>query len=1015
MSEQLLEAVIHLFSMLARLDSAGDKERIKMLNLLNVRLNKEVVGRYMKMFDNFCRREVITGGNLLDEITAVASKINGQITQQQKIVLISELTQLLYADNILTADEEKAFHIIGKELKIDDEELNSIKAFIGAEKIGDFNSVNVLIISSRGDDVPDKCFHMRPDGNFNGFIAILNLKTIKPFFLRYLGSSSIFLNQMPIEGNMVEIVPAGSALRSNRFKAIYYSDILTYFRTDDTGTPVFFKAENIHYKFRGGQLGLRDITIREKNGQMIGVMGASGSGKSTLMNVLNGNEKPASGQILINDIDIHAEPEKIRGLIGYVPQDDLLIEDLSVYQNLFYASRLCFGHYTEQQINELVDKTLLSLGLFEIKHLKVGNPLQKIISGGQRKRLNIGLELLREPMVMYVDEPTSGLSSRDSENIMDLLKELALRGKLIFVVIHQPSSDIFKMFDKLIILDVGGYPIYYGNPVEAVVYFREATRLIDKHSGACAECGNVNAEQIFNIIETRVVDEYGRHTDQRKITPQTWNEIYKKKIKIQEFGKVSEPPAAVLNIPNRIRQFLIFMARDFRSKLSNRQYIIINMLEAPLLAIILAVLVRFYPREAFRPLQYIYMENVNIPAYIFMSVIVALFMGLTVSAEEIIKDRKILKRESFLHLSRGSYLASKFMLLFALSAIQTATFVLIGNAILGIKDMYLPYWLILFSASCFANVLGLNISASFNSAVTIYIIIPLLLIPQILLSGVVVQFDQLNPAFGSKSRVPLIGDVMISRWAYEAIMVNQFKNNKYERLFYELDKEISLADYKTVYYIPHLESILEFTFVNRFAGDQKTIAQVESQLKTLANELKIQTGKYGDDKFPYLDRLTIEGIDSVVYKQTHEFLNTIKKIFALRNKNALLEKQAIIREMTSSPKKADAFNKLKNDYTNEQISSLVYDNKEKTRILEHRGRLIQQIYPIYADPEPEYFLDFGTLFYVPKKHFAGRYYETFLFNTIMMWVMTLILIITLYYDVLRKIIALEVGRKSKSK
>ncbi len=115
---------------------------------------------------------------------------------------------------------------------------------------------------------------------------------------------------------------------------------------------------------------------------------------------------------------------------------------------------------------------LNSIGLYEAKDLKVGSPLEKTISGGQRKRLNIALELIREPSVLFVDEPTSGLSSRDSENIMDLLKELALKGKVIFVVIHQPSSDIFKMFDKLLILDLGGRPIYYGNPVDGVLYFK---------------------------------------------------------------------------------------------------------------------------------------------------------------------------------------------------------------------------------------------------------------------------------------------------------------------------------------------------------------------------------------------------------------------------------------------------------------------------------------------------------------------------------------------------------------
>jgi ABC-type multidrug transport system ATPase subunit/uncharacterized tellurite resistance protein B-like protein len=1015
MSEQLLEAIIQLFALLARLDGVGEKERQKILKLLESRLNKEVVDSYMQLFDRFCSEDLPEGTEDLSQITSLVRKINGQLTQQQKIVLVSELTQLIYADNILSEDENTALQIIGKELKIDDEELKSIQKFVAATDIEDFNSVNVLIICSKTTTVPKKCHKAVAEGEFNGFIAILNLKTIKPFFLRYLGTSSVFLNQMPLEHGKIEIVPTGSTIRSNRFKAFYFSDFIRYFRSDETGSPITFKAENIYFKFKNGNIGLRDVSISEKNGSLIGVMGASGSGKSTLFNVLNGNEKPSSGKVLINDIDIHRERKKIEGLIGFVPQDDLLIEDLSVFQNLYYAAKLCFSNLSETEIVELVDKTLLSLGLYETRDLKVGNPLQKTISGGQRKRLNIGLELLREPMVLYVDEPTSGLSSRDSENIMDLLKELSLRGKLIFVVIHQPSSDIFKMFDKLVILDVGGYPIYYGNPVEAVVYFRDATRLVDKQSGSCPECGNVNAEQIFNIIETRVVDEYGRHTEQRKITPETWNDIYRDKLELQPLEQIDEDPKAVLHIPGRLKQLAIFTVRDLKSKLANKQYVLINFLEAPLLAVILAVLVRFYPGEAFRPLNYIFQENVNIPAYIFMGVIVAPFMGLTVSAEEIIKDQRILKRESFLHLSRGSYIASKLILLFSLSAIQAFSFVIIGNLILSINGMFFSYWIVFFSASCFANVLGLNISASFNSAVTIYIIIPILLIPQILLSGVVVQFDQLNPAFGEKSRVPLIGDLMISRWAYEALMVNQFKNNRFEKIFYDVDKKIASADYQTVYYLPRLESMLEYAFTNKNSDDSETMENVEANLSVLRNEIQLQLNEFGQDKFQHLDGLTLQAVDSSIFNETRDFIGTLRRIHINRHRVAQQEKDRRIKAFTSSPKKAEAYNQMKRDNTNDQVTSIVFDNKEKTRILEQDGKLIQQIYPIFADPQPENFFDFRTLFYLPKKHFAGNYYETLHFNTVIMWVMTIFLVITLYYDVLRKIITMEGRFKSKRK
>lgn len=157
-----------------------------------------------------------------------------------------------------------------------------------------------------------------------------------------------------------------------------------------------------------------------------------------------------------------------------------------------------------------------------------------MISGGQRKRLNIALELIREPSILFVDEPTSGLSSNDSENVMDLLRELTLKGKLIFVVIHQPSSDIYKMFDNMLILDTGGYQIYYGNPVEAVMYFKRLDLQINSDIGECPTCGNVNPELIFNIIEAQVVDEFGKYTNVRKVSPVKWEEYFKENIIIEQ-------------------------------------------------------------------------------------------------------------------------------------------------------------------------------------------------------------------------------------------------------------------------------------------------------------------------------------------------------------------------------------------------------------------------------------------------------------------------------------------------
>jgi ABC transport system ATP-binding/permease protein len=251
------------------------------------------------------------------------------------------------------------------------------------------------------------------------------------------------------------------------------------------------------------------VSLEFEAGEMVGVMGGSGTGKSTLMRILNGTISPDSGTVDINGILLGSANRDHEGIMGFVPQDDLLIEELSVYQNLYYNAKLCLGELDEAEINKRIDKVLNSLGLFYVKDLVVGSPLNKFISGGQRKRLNIALELIREPYILFVDEPTSGLSSTDSENVLSLLKEQALSGKIIVINIHQPSSDMFKLFDKIIIMDKGGYPAYFGNPLDSVSYLKSVANRADASEIECETCGNVQTDDILKILEAKKVNEFG--------------------------------------------------------------------------------------------------------------------------------------------------------------------------------------------------------------------------------------------------------------------------------------------------------------------------------------------------------------------------------------------------------------------------------------------------------------------------------------------------------------------------
>jgi ABC transport system ATP-binding/permease protein len=1027
MSEELLKAIIQLFAIVAR-ERITEDERNNVKEFLSLHLNREATAYYLKLFDELLKTHTISGSQDLSsldvdtqqfvddwaKIMQIVKQVNQALTMQQKLVLVVKIIELVSSENTISDRQGNLIFYIGQALKIPKHDMQALQSFVTGQDIDELASKNILIIDEGSDEKP----YPGPrivEKNLTGLIAILRLADAETYFIKYLGITTLYLNSILLKSRRVDIFPTGSTIRGDKIEPIYYSDVVGRFLTGEIKTHITLTADHLFYHFRSGRAGLQNINIAEQGGKLIGIMGASGSGKSTLLNVLNGNEKPSSGRVLINGIDVHEQTQKMRGIIGYIPQDDLLIEDLTVFENLYYAARLCFGHYTKEQTTAVVEQILLNLGLTEIRDLKVGSPLEKTISGGQRKRLNIGLELLREPAVLFVDEPTSGLSSRDSENIMDLLKELALRGKMVFVVIHQPSSDIFKMFDTLIITDSGGFQVYYGNPVEAVVYFRDVINAANKNQGACPECGNINPEQIFSIIETKVVNEYGRLTSTRKISPGQWYQYFKQRIKIPKISHVKEELPVAQEIPNWFKQLRVFITRDVLAKIANKQYLYINLFEAPVLAFFIAFMVKYY-NVAAGDSQYSFYKNQNIPVFFFMSVVVALFFGLTMSAEEIFRDRRILKREKFLHLSRSSYLISKVLVMFFISAIQTVLFMLVSNYILEIPYTEIRYWLILFTTTCFANMLGLNISASFNSAVTIYILIPILIIPQLLLSGVVINFDKFNPRVGKPVGVPLVGEMMASRWAFEAYMVTQFKDNPFEKQFYELEQRAAQSEYKRVYYIPKLESKLAFCLNNRSLWRNPRDQRIVGALDLLKNEIKHELTIVGEDKLPEVERLQVGKFDSTVYVKTSTFLKALKQFYTNRLDQANAQKEKIIDSLTKTQQQEVTYKQFHDQYVNAAVSDAVKNMTSVDRILEFDGQIIQKIYPIFNNEHrPKHPLDFSANLYQPTKYFSGSQFDTLYFNLAVIWSMTIILFTTLYFDVLKRFIKLLEGNRKYKK
>ncbi|WP_276369227.1 ATP-binding cassette domain-containing protein [Chryseolinea sp. H1M3-3] len=1007
MSEEILKALTQLFAIITKQDGGvTERERQFVINFFQTELDQDSIKEYLELYDQFSEYGKEEGKARLTSVKdsvktlGICKKINKTLTQKQKVVVLIKLLELVGTDKNFTPQRMEIINTVSTVFNILQYEYQLIEGFVISEDARSLNYVDILLLD-KDHSAEENKIYKHVHGHIEGSLIFMRVQSVDMYFTKYLGEESNMLNGFPMQPNRVYLFSHGSTIKTQAGDALYYSDLVANFNEELKTAKLSFNVIIDELKFKNGGIGLRHVGISEGPGKLIGIMGASGAGKTTLLNVMAGLVPPTQGQILVNGFDINTQKDKIHGVIGYVSQDDLLIEELTVYQNLYYNAKLCFASFTEEQIHKRVMEVLENLGLDQRKDLPVGNPLDKTISGGQRKRLNIALELIREPAILFLDEPTSGLSSRDSENVIDLLKELSLKGKLIFVVIHQPSSDIYKMFDKMIIMDTGGYPAYYGPPVEAVTYFKKSTHQVDSNRGQCETCGNVNPEQIFNIIEAKVVDEYGQPTNKRKISPPQWYELYKSHFKVGRVEDIKEQPPQSLSLPNKIKQTVIFATRDTLSKLSNKQYLLINLLEAPLLAIILAVIIKY--KSAPGGQEYMFRFNENFPAFLLMSIIVALFMGLTVSAEEIIRDRKILRRESFLNLSWNSYLMSKITILFVLSAIQTFSFVVIGILILEMEwAMLLPFWFVLFSTSCFASVLGLNISSAFNSAVTVYVMIPLLLIPQMILSGLLFSFDKLNSVISTKGKVPVIADMMASRWAYEALVVDQFVNNKYEKPFYSYEKIESQADFHASFLANELEKKRKYIADNKDEKNDSIRAIVNKDIAIIQSSIRdgfFKRGLENELNTPW----TVEKFTPAFSAKLEEFLAAYRKFYQDAYNRVVATREGEMVKMEKE-RKNYSLNDIKNRYYNESLADLVKNVSEKERIIEYQGRLYQQINPIFVDPRPKGPLDYRAHFFAPQKNLLGAMVSTFLFNNLVIWVMTIILYGTLYFELLRKLV-----------
>ena len=1016
MRESVLLALIHIFAIISTINPGGISSRGKKIlrSYLRRYLNRELEEEYYALFENnleFYSNELksVDRAELADEdslitfqITNICRQIKKGLFLEERMVVFLQLLEFAFEDGLISEQEKTIIDIVARTFSISKKEYDNAIAFMIKKTYDEVTPDCVLVIENENPKYwasgnyknYETWRHIRLKG-FKGHLFVLHIESTGSLILTYDGTLALYFKGRDIIACRPYLLERGVNIKGQGIEPIYYSRIYKKFVTKRFQDKIVFEGREIEYVFKNSENGIKKMNFRIESGNLIGLMGGSGVGKTTMLNLLHGKIRPTSGNIYINGYDLNKESDKLTGLIGFVPQDDMLIEELTVYQNLYFNAKLCFGDYNEEQLNQTVDKVLQDLDLFEIRDLQVGDVMNKKVSGGQRKRLNIGLELMREPGVLFVDEPTSGLSSFDSEKVMSLLKNQALAGKLVFTIIHQPSSDILKMFDKLWILDKGGYMIYDGDPVEALVYFKTETSQANAAESECPNCGNIETESILHIVEVKVIDNAGHPGKERQVNPQEWNDKYRRKM-MPAFDSETQKtklPQSNFRVPAKIEQLKTFVKRNVRRKLADSQYMTINLLEVPLLAFILGFLSKYSEGTV-----YTFGGNKNYPVFLFMAIIVSLFVGLTVSAEEIFRDRKILEREKFLNISRSSYLFSKINFLFILSAIQSLSFVLVANTLLEVRGMLFQQWLILFSTACFGNLLGLNISAGMRTAVSIYILIPLLLVPMLLLGGAMIKFDDLHKSISRKVYVPVIGDAMVTRWAYEALMVEEFKSNRFERPFFEYDMEISQTGWYTSFLLPTLKVKADEC---RVAGKNPEYEGYSRKnfrkLNFHVNELAVESGvKPGE----WFSSLNYEDYNDFIADETKNYVDSLTTVFRARNRIFQDRKDSLLRALTQRIGAAE-FQKIREADYNESLANMVLNRLGTSKIYETDRKLIQKADPVLMRPGSKY----GRAhFYAPYKQLGKLRVDTLLFNVIAIWIMTAGLFVTLYFNILKRFI-----------
>lgn len=545
------------------------------------------------------------------------------------------------------------------------------------------------------------------------------------------------------------------------------------------------------------------VSFKALPGDLIALMGPSGAGKTTLLLTLNGYLPPSAGQVRINGEDLYSIYDALRGSIGYVPQDDIVHPELTVYEAVRYSAKFRLPpDFSEDEIDRRVQTTLAQLGLEGVAHLQIGKPEKKILSGGQRKRVNIAMELVTDPVLMFLDEPTSGLAADDTTALVELLQNLVrTTGKTIICTIHQPAKDEYEKFNLALILGQGGIPIYYGPTTGGYQFFghfkerQGQTNDIDNPRDMF-DMLNQRERPIFEAM--RAQNPYTPRFTARQAAAREWNAeffhqqnpIYQQMYSGPRTVGVGSNQQGVPRSRPRVRgQFGLLLGRYFKIKVRDVSGTVIMLAQAPIIGVLLAFVFGgqkdAIPYWCLGALQELARRSGGLDGTndlltkmqtttdhsgaAFFLVVAAVWFGTSNAAREIVSERAIYQRERMVNLKLFNYVFSKFFLLSFFCIIQCTVLLGIVFFALGFNGGPQAFAIelgTLIVTSMNSVAVGLIVSTLVTSSEAAMALTPIALIPQVVLGGIMVPMTT-NPWL----EIPMY--LVPARWGFQGVVAQE--------------------------------------------------------------------------------------------------------------------------------------------------------------------------------------------------------------------------------------------------